>query len=373
MTPDHSPTVNGGPAGVRGNVSLAPLTSLELGGVARHFVEVEDEGTVSDVVRWAGRRDLPLAVLGGGSNVVVADTGWAGVVLHMAMRGLAVQRHGNEAIVTAAAGESWDGLVERTVAEGLAGLECLSGIPGLVGATPIQNVGAYGQDVAAVIERVRTVNLLSLEVKTLVAADCGFGYRTSAFRESPGRYLVLSVTYRLRSGGPATVTYRELQRSLGIRRARPSLADIREAVLELRRAKSMVIDPTDANRRSVGSFFVNPVLDAVALAGLEECARAVGALAPGENLPSFAAGEGLFKVPAAWLIERSGFPKGLRRGPVGISGAHALSLVHHGGGTTAELVALARDVRQGVLQRFQIDLQPEPVFLGFPTPNPLLG
>lgn len=373
MTSDHPPIENGRTVGARGNVSLAPLTSLELGGVARQFVEIEDEDAVADVVRWAGRHDLPLAVLGGGSNVVVADTGWAGVVLRMGMRGIVVERHGDTARVTAAAGESWDGLVEQAVAEGLAGIECLSGIPGLVGATPIQNVGAYGQEVAAVIERVRAVNLLSLEVKSLVPSDCGFGYRTSVFREFPGRFLVLSVTYRLRSGEPATVTYRELQRSLGMRRARPSLADIREAVLELRRTKSMVIDPTDANRRSVGSFFINPVLDGVALAGLEECARAAGALAPGENLPSFAAGEGLHKVPAAWLIERSGFPKGLRRGSVGISEAHALSLVHYGDGTSVELVELARDVRQGVLQRFQIELRPEPVFLGFPTSNPLLG
>ncbi len=371
MTSYDPPIDNGGPAGAREEVSLAPLTSLGLGGAARHLVEVDDEGSVGDVVRWSGHDDLPLAVLGGGSNVVVADTGWEGIVLRMATRGIVVERNGDQVMVTAAAGESWDGLVEETVGEGLAGIECLSGIPGLVGATPIQNVGAYGQDVAAVIDNIRVVDLLSLEVKTLAPSDCGFGYRTSTFRKFPGRYLVLSVTYRLRSGGPATVAYRELQRALGMRRSRPSLTDVREAVLELRRTKSMVIEPSDPNRRSVGSFFVNPVLDAVALVGLEESAHAAGALAPGEKLPSFAIGDELFKVPAAWLIERSGFPKGLRRGSVGISGAHALSLVHYGGGTTAELVALARDVRQGVLQRFQIELQPEPVFLGFPTANPL--
>jgi len=373
MSSDLPPIIGHEPAGVGRDVALAPLTSLELGGVARRFIEVEEEDVVAEVARWAGRYDLPLAVLGGGSNVVVADDGWAGVVLRMAKRGVVIERLGDAALVTAGAGESWDGFVEMMVAEGLAGIECLSGIPGLVGATPIQNVGAYGQEVAAVIEKVTVINLVSLEVKALVPAECGFGYRTSAFREFPVRYLVLSVTYRLLRGGPAAITYRELQRALGISRARPSLAEVREAVLDLRRAKSMVIDPSDPNRRSVGSFFVNPVLDAVALVGLEEEAHLSGALAPGENLPSFAAGEGLFKVPAAWLIERSGFPKGLRRGSVGISGAHALSLVHHGGGTAAELIALARDVHQGVLQRFQIDLQPEPVFLGFPTPNPLLG
>lgn len=357
---------------MREDVSLGQLTSLELGGIARHFTEIQDEDVVADVVRWARRHELPVAILGGGSNVVVADGGWDGMLLRMAMRGVEVQRNGDEVMVTAAAGESWDGLVEQMVGEGLAGVECLSGIPGLVGATPIQNVGAYGQDVAAVIESIRAVDLVSLEVTTILPADCRFGYRTSTFRGSPGRYLVLSVSYRLCAGAPATVTYRELQRSLGMRRAHPSLADVREAVLELRRAKSMVLDASDPNRRSVGSFFVNPVLDAVGLITLEERARAVGVLAPAQKLPSFAAEEGFFKVPAAWLIERSGFPKGLRRGSVGISAAHALSLVHYGGGTTADLVALARDVRRGVLDRFRIELRPEPVFLGFPTSNPLL-
>lgn len=372
MTSDHPPIDDGKPDGVRGDVSLGQLTSLELGGKARHFTEIRDEGEVADLVRWARRHELPLAILGGGSNVVVADSGWEGMLLRMAIRGIVVQRHGDEVMVTAAAGESWDGLVEEMVGESLAGVECLSGIPGLVGATPIQNVGAYGQEVALVITSIRAVDLVSLEVMTLLPADCRFGYRTSTFRESPGRYLVLSVTYRLRSGGPATVTYRELQRTLGVRRTHPSPADVREAVLELRRAKSMVLDPSDPDRRSVGSFFVNPVLDAEGLIRLEERARAVGALAPAEKLPSFPAEEGFFKVPAAWLIERSGFPKGLRRGSVGISGAHALALVHHGGGTTAELVALAREIRRAVLQRFQIELRPEPVFLGFPTANPLL-
>jgi UDP-N-acetylmuramate dehydrogenase len=371
MTSDHPPSEDAKPTGVRGNVSLRELTSLELGGSARHFVEVQNEDAVGEVVRWARQHDLPLAILGGGSNVVVADSGWEGMLLRMAMRGIVVEDRGDEVMVTAAAGESWDGLVEEMVGEGLAGVECLSGIPGLVGATPIQNVGAYGQEVAAVIESIRAFDLASLEVTTLLPADCRFGYRTSRFRESPGRYLVLSVTYRMRPGAPATVTYRELQRSLGTRRTHPTLADVREAVLELRRGKSMVLDPSDANRRSVGSFFVNPVLDASGLIGLEERARAVGALAPAEQLPSFAAEEGSFKVPAAWLIERSGFPKGLRRGSVGVSGAHALSLVHYGGGTTADLVALARDVRRGVLDRFRIELRPEPVFLGFPTSNPL--
>ncbi len=371
MSKDVTPKVDLPPPGMSSDVSLAPLTSLELGGTARYFVEVADTATAREAIRWARRNDLPLAIIAGGSNVVAADGGWPGILLRVAMRGLVLEREGDVVRVTAAAGESWDGLVERSVGEDLAGVECLSGIPGSVGATPIQNVGAYGREVSEVVENVQVLDLQSLDLRSLSGAECGFGYRTSTFREIPGRFLVLAVTFRLLRGGTPTVTYRELEKALGARRGTPSVAEVREAVLDLRRAKSMVIDETDTNRRSVGSFFVNPVLNAVSLAVLEEEARGSGALRPGESLPSFPIGEDRFKVPAAWLIEHAGFAKGLRRGSVGISNAHALALVHHGGGTTAELVALARDIRESVRQRFAIELQPEPVFLGFPTRNPL--
>ena len=371
MSQDVPLNVDPPPLGVGSAVSMAPFTSLELGGTARYLVEIADTTTAIDAIRWARRHDFPLAVIAGGSNVVVADGGWPGLVLRVAMRGVALEREGDVVRVTAAAGEPWDELVERCVGEDLAGVECLSGIPGSVGATPIQNVGAYGKEVSEVIEHVRVLDLLSLDVRSLSRAECGFGYRTSTIRENPDRFLVLAVTFRLRRGRAPTVTYRELERALGARRGAPTVADVREAVLDLRRAKSMLIDECHPNRRSVGSFFVNPVVDAGSLAALEEEARSSGALLPGENLPSFPTGDGGFKVPAAWLIEHAGFEKGLRRGSVGISNAHALALVHHGGGSTAELVALAREIREGVLQRFSIDLQPEPVFLGFPTPNPL--
>jgi UDP-N-acetylmuramate dehydrogenase len=371
MSQDMPLTVDPPPLGIGLGVSMAPLTSLELGGRARYLVEIADTATAIDAIRWARRHDLPLAVIAGGSNVVVADGGWPGLVLRVAMRGVALEREGDAVRVTAAAGEPWDELVERCVGEDLAGVDCLSGIPGSVGATPIQNVGAYGREVSEVIENVQVLDLSSLVVRSLSGPECGFGYRTSTIRESPGRYLVLAVTFRLVRGGAPTVTYGELERALGARRGAPTVADVREAVLDLRRAKSMLIDECHPNRRSVGSFFVNPVVDAGSLAALEEEARTSGALPPGESLPSFPIGDGGFKVPAAWLIEHAGFEKGLRRGSVGISNAHALALVHHGGGSTAELLALAREIRQGVLQRFSIDLQPEPVFLGFPTPNPL--
>jgi UDP-N-acetylmuramate dehydrogenase len=355
---------------IRHNVSLAPLTTLELGGTAHAFAEVGTVSAAREAVQWAGRHNLPFVVVGGGSNIVVADGGFAGLGLHVGIRGITTEFAGDRALVTAFAGEPWDELVGSTVADGLSGLECLSGIPGWVGATPIQNVGAYGQEVAAVIDRVQVMDLTSLEVSDIGPAECGFGYRTSTFREFPGRYLVLSVTFALSRGGLPKVEYRELRRALGIGRASPLPAEVREVVLELRRGKSMVIDDNDPNRRSVGSFFVNPVVDALTLAALDDRARADGSLSGTEGVPTFATAGG-FKVPAAWLIEKAGFSKGLRRGAVGISTAHALALVHHGGGTSAELIALAKDIREGVRRRFDIELQPEPVFIGFPTSNPL--
>jgi len=356
---------------IQHRVSLAPLTTLELGGAASSFATIDSLGVAKEAIRWAVRNLQQVAILGGGSNVVVSDDGFDGIVLRAALRGVQLQNDEPTVRVTAAAGEPWDELVEMTIDENLAGLECLSGIPGWVGATPIQNVGAYGQDVAKTIEAVHVLDLMSLEEKTLDRWECGFGYRTSSFREFPNRFLVLSVTYVLERGGRPRIEYRELRQALGIGETEPSLAESRQAVLDLRRSKSMVIEEGDPNRRSAGSFFVNPVVDAVTLAKLDERARASGVLEPGESVPSFAADGQGYKVPAAWLIEKTGFAKGLGKGAIGISSAHALALVHHGGGTSEELVALAKDIRDRVQQRFDIELQPEPVFLGFPTANPL--
>lgn len=356
---------------IQHQVSLAPLTTLELGGTASSFTEIDSVGLAKEAIAWAGRHSQPVAILGGGSNVVVSDDGFEGIVIRAALRGVELRDDRNGVRLTAAAGESWDRIVEMAVSENLAGIECLSGIPGWVGATPIQNVGAYGQDVAAVIENVRVLDLLSLEERTLTAEACSFGYRTSSFREFPGRYLVLAVTFALERGGPPKVEYRELRRALGSGRSSPSLAEVRQTVLELRRSKSMVLEDGDPNRRSVGSFFVNPVVDAPTMASLDEIARTSGVISAAESVPTFRAENRAFKVPAAWLIEKAGFGKGLRRGAFGISSAHALALVHHGGGTTRELIALASDIREGVRRRFEIELQPEPVFLGFPSRNPL--
>jgi len=338
---------------------LGPLTTLELGGTARFFIEASDEATVLRAVLWAGEQRLPLVVLGGGSNVLVSDAGFEGVVLRMAIRGAAFRDDGT---VYAAAGEPWDAFVEATVARGWAGLECLAGIPGSVGATPIQNVGAYGQEVAETISEVRVLERASRAIWRLSREDCAFGYRDSVFRRNPEAYVVLGVTFALRPGGAPSVRYRELEEALSGRS--PSLAEVSATVRTLRRKKSMVIDAADPNRRSVGSFFTNPVVDAATFAALAARAVAAGFVATAAEVPRFPALDGQVKVPAAWLIERAGFNKGLRRGAVGISSAHALALVHHGGGTTAALRALAEEIRAGVQARFGVTLSEEPIFLG---------
>ncbi len=301
--------------------------------------------------------------------MVVADAGVAGLVVRMAQRGV-TSRSGESGGVlwTLAAGEPWDPVVARAVAEGLAGLECLSGIPGTAGATPIQNVGAYGQEISEAVESVRVLDRESLEVRDLTPEECELSYRESLFRRRPERFAVLSVTLRLAPGGPPALRYPELQRAVADSGAGVTLRTVRRVVLALRRSKSMVLRAGDENRRSVGSFFVNPVLGETEAAGLVERILAAGLVAEPSEVPRFEVGAGRVKLPAGWLIERAGFPRGTRRGPVGLSSRHALALVHHGGGTAADLLALARDVRDRVAELFGVTLHPEPVFLGFAEP-----
>ena len=351
------------------NVPLAPLTTLEVGGAAEHLVEATTADEVADALRWARVRGLSVTVVGGGSNVVVADGGVRGLVLRLATRGVELERCDDCVLLTAAAGEPWDEVVAASVAEGLAGLECLSGIPGTAGATPIQNVGAYGQEVAAVVDGVRVVHRLSLEERELTAGDCAFGYRTSALRRSDSPWIVVAVRFALRPGGAPTLAYGQLaERFAGA--AAPSLAEVRAAVLELRRAKSMVIDDADPNRRSAGSFFVNPVVDRELAEAVAEQARTLGVLGAGSGMPAHEVADGRVKLSAGWLIEHAGFPRGCGRGRVGLSTNHALAVVNRGGATSDELVAFARDVRRGVRSHLGVDLQPEPVFLGFTSPDP---
>jgi UDP-N-acetylmuramate dehydrogenase len=336
-----------------------------VGGPARWFAEVESEAAAAEALAWAGARGLPTLVLGGGSNLLVADRGFDGLALRLAIRGVAVEERGGAIEIEAGAGERWDDLVARTVAHGWAGIECLSGIPGDVGATPIQNVGAYGQEVRETIVRVRAIERATGEAVTLDGARCGFGYRDSTFkREDRDRFVIVAVRFALRPGGAPGLRYAELARALDGRDA-ASLADVREAVIALRRAKSMVLDAGDENGRSAGSFFMNPTLDAAALAGVEARVEAAGALRPGEKMPAFPADGGRTKLSAAWLIERAGFCKGTGEGAVGISTRHSLAIVNRGGATAAEIAAFARRVRGGVRERFGVELRPEPVMVGF--------
>jgi UDP-N-acetylmuramate dehydrogenase len=299
-------------------------------------------------------------VVGGGSNLLVADEGFAGTVVHVATRGLSLVDCGcGYPTLELAAGEPWEGVVERAVEESLAGIECLAGIPGSSGATPIQNVGAYGQEVGDRVERVRVWDRLESRVRTFPAGDCGFGYRTSRFKrerltDGSLRHVVLTVDLALRPAEQSDpVRYAELARVLGIEEGgRAPLAQVRDAVLALRRGKGMVLDAADPDTRSAGSFFTNPVLSADVAAALPAGA------------PRWPAGDGRVKVPAAWLISAAGFAPGHGTGPARISSKHVLALTNRGGATAAELVALAREVRDGVARRFGIALEPEPALVG---------
>ncbi len=380
------------PTTVREQVMLAGYTTLGLGGPAARFVEAESDEQVIAEVRDADAAGEPLVVLGGGSNLVVADEGFPGTVVHVATGGVTItpSRRDAAVAVTVAAGEDWDALAGRCVAEGLSGIECLSGIPGLAGATPIQNVGAYGQEVSETIVAVRAYDRLHDTVVTLASADCGFGYRTSAFKRSgasrpngrtrparrraaadpagaTGRFVVLGVTFKLvRDALSAPVGYRELARVLGVPEGgRVPLADARAAVLTLRRGKGMVLDPGDPDTRSAGSFFTNPVLDLRQFDEVRRRAAARSGPAAEAAVPHFPAGDGQVKVPAAWLIEQAGFARGYTRdGGARISSKHTLALTNPGAASSASLVGLAREIRNGVRQVFGVELVSEPVLVG---------
>jgi len=339
---------------LREHVPLASYTTLGLGGKARYFVECGTEELVRAALAYAADRRLPVYILGGGSNVVFLDSGFPGLVLRITIGGMDM-RDGPE--VRAGAGVDWDTLVKDVVARGWTGVECLSGIPGTVGGTPIQNVGAYGQEIAETLVSVVCLDRTTLERRTFTAQDCAFGYRDSRFKRADrDRYVVLEVTLRLARDQKPRIRYPELQRAVaglgGLDTVTPTEAVglVRQAVLALRRSKSMVLDPADPNTRSAGSFFTNPVLSTAAFADLAQRWK---------EIPSFPADGGV-KVPAAWLVEHAGFPKGYRAGEgAGISTRHALALVNLGG-TSADLLALAEEVRAGVEKQFGIRLAYEP-------------
>lgn len=338
-------------------VPLAPLTTLGVGGPARWFVRVTSPDEVVAADRWAREAGVPVFVLGGGSNLVVADTGFAGLVVQVAIRGVEIEQRDAGTIWRVGAGEPWDVLVEAVVARGLAGLECLSGIPGSVGATPLQNVGAYGQEVSDTIVDVTVFDTRTGQVTTLPGRDCRFAYRSSRFKhEDAGRFVICRVTFGLRPG-PPTVAYPDVARLLADSPSQaPTLADVRQAVLAIRRRKGMVIDESDADTRSVGSFFMNPSVPAGVHAGLP----ASGGPPPGFPMP-----DGRVKIPAAWLIEQAGVARGYRRGRAAVSSKHPLALVNAGGATARDVLELAVEIKQRVADRFGIGLKPEPAFIGF--------
>jgi UDP-N-acetylmuramate dehydrogenase len=339
------------------NVVLARFTTFGIGGPARWFVEARSEAETVDAVRWAREREVPLFVLGGGSNLLVSDAGFAGLVLHVALRGIETVEEPAGRLYRVAAGENWDEVVSLVVKENCAGVECLAGIPGTVGGTPVQNVGAYGQEVAETIERVRVLDLESLTFADMTAGECGFAYRKSIFNSTVrGRFLVTRVDYRLRLGGAANLRYADLQKAFPTG-STPSLIEVADAVRGIRQSKGMLLVEGDVDCRSAGSFFKNPVISQMQFAGLTERLKA--------QPPHYPAGEGFVKLPAAWLIEQAGFPKGFALGRAGISSRHTLALVNRGGASAAELLALRDVIVAGVEARFGISLQMEPVLLGF--------
>jgi UDP-N-acetylmuramate dehydrogenase len=353
------------------NKPLAPFTTFGIGGPARWFVEAADEDQIVEATAWARERGLALFVLGGGSNLLVSDAGFDGLVLRVGLLGIEAYADGpagdafGEWVYRVAAGEDWNRFVQRAVVDNCAGIECLAGIPGTVGGTPVQNVGAYGQEVAPVIECVRVFDLEERVFREFSAGECGFAYRRSRFNSTDrGRYVVTRVDYRLALGGAPTLRYAELQKSIEAngQGRQPSLADVASVVRRVRQAKGMLLVEGDPDCRSAGSFFKNPV------ANEEQAARV--AEVSGKEPPHFPAGPspenaGRVKLPAAWLIEQAGFAKGYALGAAGISSRHTLAVVNRGGASAAEVLALARQIGAAVEARFGIHLEMEPVLVGF--------
>ena len=339
------------------NISLAAFTTFSIGGPARWLVEATNEEEVAEACDWAHRRGAPLLVLGGGSNLLVADEGFAGLVLHVGLKG--IERDGD--LFRVAAGEDWDGFVERAVRLEFAGIECMAGIPGTVGGTPVQNVGAYGQEVASIIERARAFDLGERTLVEFSNAECGFAYRRSRFNTTDrGRYIVTRVDCRLRQNGAAQIAYQDLKAHFAGSAKAPTLEETADAVRSIRRSKGMLLVEGDPDCRSAGSFFKNPAVT-------EEVAERVRRFAESKGVPVrvFPADDGRVKIPAAWLIEQAGFAKGYTMGAAGISSRHTLALVNFGGATAKEILALAEKIRAAVEARFGIRLEMEPEMVGF--------
>jgi UDP-N-acetylmuramate dehydrogenase len=329
-------------------VLLAPFTTIGIGGPARYYTRVSSVDEIREALDWAHSRNVAVFVLGGGSNLLISDNGFDGLVIHMDLRGIAI-----DGDVRVAAAEPWDPFVEMMTQKGLAGVECLSGIPGSTGATPIQNVGAYGQEVSQTIVAVEALDRQTGAIREFTNEECRFSYRCSRFKNhEPGRYIILNVTFRMKPGGAASIRYPELQRFIdekGI--SAGDLVAVRKAVIAIRKRKGMVIDRNDPDTRSDGSFFMNPIVPAGSIRDYSGAA--------------FPAGDGLVKLSAAWLIENAGFNKGFQHGNVGLSSKHSLAIINRGGGTAAEVRELVSMIQERVRERFGVDIHPEPNFIGF--------
>jgi UDP-N-acetylmuramate dehydrogenase len=345
------------------NIPLAPLTTLQVGGRARYFMDAHSEHEVSEAVAFALARKLSLFVLGGGSNLLVSDSGWPGLVLKVSLAGVEFEGDRQKMLFHAGAGENWDSLVALAVSKNCGGIECLSGIPGTVGGTPVQNVGAYGQEVSQTITRVHALEIATGKLMDLTNGDCGFSYRSSIFNGTRrNEFIVLEVSYRLcRSAEPKT-EYVDVKNFFAATNVeKPSLQQVRDAVRSIRQSKAMLLVEGDEDCRSAGSFFKNPIVSAAEADRIQALAEQ---RAPGKMMPRYPVADGQVKLAAAWLVEQSGFSKGYTLGPVGISRKHSLAIVNRGGATAKDILALKDEIEKKVFDIWGVTLQPEPVLVG---------
>lgn len=346
------------------NIPLAPLTTFKVGGPARYFVDAHSEHEVSEAVAFAFARKLPLFVLGGGSNLLVSDSGWPGLVLKVSLAGVEFEGDLQKMLFHAGAGENWDNLVALAVGKNCGGIECLSGIPGTVGGTPVQNVGAYGQEVSETITHVRALEIATGNLVDFSNSDCGFSYRSSIFNSTRrDQYIVLEVSYRLHRNGEPRIEYADVKNFFAATKLEnPTLQQVRDAVRSIRQSKAMLLVEGDEHCRSAGSFFKNPIVSAAEAGRIQALAEQ---RVPGKTMPRYPAPNGQVKLAAAWLVEQSGFSKGYSLGPVGISRKHTLAIVNRGGATAKDIVSLTDEIQRKVFDVWGVSLQPEPVFVGF--------
>jgi UDP-N-acetylmuramate dehydrogenase len=337
---------------IQENIELAPLTTFKVGGAARFFVKAITESEIIEAIKWAKESNLPLFILGGGSNVLISDRGFDGLVLQIGLKGIEI----NENLVIARAGEDWDEFVKFCVERNLQGIETLSGIPGLVGGTPVQNVGAYGQEVSETIEQVRVFDRRTAQILELSNEECRFSYRTSIFNSTDrNRFIVLAVTFKLNPNGEPKIVYQDLRGYFGDRN--PTLAETRRAVCSIRAEKAMLVRQGGVDSQSAGSFFKNPIIEN------ERFAKMCQSF--GDQIPSYKIDEHSVKIPAAWLIEKSGFHKGFQKGEAGLSTKHTLALTNRGNAKAEDILNLKAEIQAKVKERFEIELDPEPLLIGF--------